>query len=237
MGAEQIHPIYSMANIFLIVEGETEEQFYKNQLVQAYRLPDGSYNHYFTVRLIPNKRGNYSRSGSGGQASYDSCIDIVKRFLRQATHCELVVLILDYYGLHHTFKNHLSSQQIDLKQKIEAVQERLERDINSPKFKFRLQVHEFEAYLFSDPAIVVSHFGKTEKLDELKAVLAAFDNNPELINDNIETAPSKRLKTLFPEFRKTSDGLLIAQKTGVPTIRKKCLYFNELCNLFDEVGA
>ncbi len=224
-----------MANIFLIVEGETEEQFYKNQLPQSYLLPDGSHRHYFSVRLIPNKRANYSRSGSGGRVSYDSCVDIARRFLRQATHCELVVLILDYYGLSKTFKNHLSEQHRTLEQKIEAVQERFERDINSAKFKFRLQVHELEAYLFSDPEVVVSHFGSPEKLDDMKAVLAEYDNNPELINDNIKTAPSKRLENLFPKFKngKTSDGLLIAKKTGVETMREKCSYFNRLCLLFD----
>ena len=224
-----------MANIFLIVEGETEEQFYKNQLQKSFLLPDGIYRHYFTVRLIPNKRGVYSRAGSGGQVSYDSCVDIVRRFLRQATHCELVVLILDYYGLNNTFKSHLSSEHQTLEEKTKAIQERLEAEINSPKFKFRLQVHEFEAYLFSDPEVVVSHFGEREKLSELNTILENFDNNPEAINDDPKTKPSKRLEVIFPSFEKgkLTDGLPITEKIGILKIRDKCSNFRELCELFD----
>ncbi|MCB0519940.1 MAG: DUF4276 family protein [Lewinellaceae bacterium] len=227
-----------MANIFLIVEGPTEEEFYKKQLQAEYVRPDGSYRHFFTVRGIPNKRGFYSRAGSGGRVGYDSCVDIVKRFLREATHCELVILILDYYGLDKTFKSHLTTAHTDLAGKVAAIQQRLEKEINHPKFRFRLQVHEFEAYLFSDPAVVAGHFGKPEKAAELEAILSKFGNDPETINDDPKTKPSKRLENVFPTFKKgkLSDGIPIAQKIGIAKMRGKCSKFNEICNLFDELG-
>ena len=226
-----------MANIFLIVEGQTEEQFYKNQLAGQYLSPDGMPQHFFTVRIIPSKRGGHSRTKSGGRVSYDSCVDIVKRFLREASHCELMVLILDYYGINETFKSHLTAEHRSLGEKINAIQEGLENEINNPRFRFRLQVHEFEAYLFSDPQKVAQHFGKPEKLSELNAILDKFGNQPEAINDNIETAPAKRLATIFPTFKngKMRDGLPIAKKIGIQKIRDKCRKFNEMCQMFDDL--
>ncbi len=222
-----------MAHIFLIVEGPTEELFYKRLVQHEYRQQDGSFRHYFEVVSIPAKRNVHIRTGKGGLVSYTACVDIVRRFLRQAAHCEIVVLVLDYYGLHDSFKTHLTAQHHSLEQKIEAIQGRLEADINAPQFKFRLQVHEFEAYLFSKPEIVANHFEEDAKLQALNDVLRAFGNNPELINDNLATAPSKRLNALFPKFRKTTDGLAIAEKTGISNIRASCHWFNQLCGLFD----
>lgn len=151
---------------------------------------------------------------------------------------DLVVLILDYYGLDGSFKSHLPDQQKDWNVRLIAIQDRLEQDINNPRFRFRLQVHEFEAYLFSEPEVVADHFGKSEKLAELNTILDNFGNDPEAINDDPQNAPSKRLSLIFPTFSKgkTSDGLLIAQKTGVAAIRGKCRRFDQLCGLFDEMG-
>lgn len=126
-----------MANVFFIVEGETEEQFYKNTLQVYYRLNDGLFQHYLEVVVIPTKKNVYSRGKKGGLVSYDKCLALIKdRFIRQNTHCELLLLVLDYYGLHESFKSHLTSEQRTLEEKVKHIQERLETDVNNPKFKF-----------------------------------------------------------------------------------------------------
>jgi hypothetical protein len=225
-----------MANILIIVEGQTEEQFYKRLVQNEFRNEDGSYRHYFQVVVMPSKKNLHSRGQKGGSVGYDVCVDNVRRFLRQASHCDLVLLVFDYYGLHESFKSHISAAHRSLEQKISAIQGRLEGDIGAPVFKFRLQVHEFEAYLFSQPEMVSSHFQEPVKLPALRQILAQFEDNPELINDNLATAPSKRLMALFPNFGKTTDGISIAEKTGVPHIRQRCAWFDSMCSLMDDLG-
>jgi Domain of unknown function (DUF4276) len=222
-----------MAHILLIVEGQTEEQFYKRLVQNEFRNEDGTFRHYFQVVVMPSKKNIYSRSHKGGAIGYEVCTDNIKRFLRQASHCDLTLLVLDYYGLHDSFKSHLSNEHQTLEQKILVIQSRLEAEIGVPRFKFRLQVHEFEAYLFSDPEKVTSHFQEAAKLATLREILANFNGDPERINDDPATAPSKRLKIVFPNFGKTTDGIAIAEKTGISTIRQHCQWFDKLCNLFD----
>ncbi len=222
-----------MANIFIIVEGQTEEQFYKRLVQNEFRNEDGSYRHYFQVVVMPSKKNVYGRGQKGGRINFDVCTDNIRRFLREASHCDLILLVFDYYGLHDSFRTHLTGAHGTLTQKIIAIQDRLEAEINMPQFKFRLQVHEFEAYLFSTPEVVAKHFGQADKTAALNQILSAFDNNPELINNDPDTAPAKRLMGLFPNFGKTTDGVLIAQKIGLPTIRSCCHWFNQMCSLFD----
>ncbi len=218
-----------MAGIFLIVEGDAEERFYKDTFASAFN------NHYFIVVQMPNKRNLTARAHKGGRVSYDSCVDNVRRFLRSSTHCSLLALVYDYYGLHATFSDHLAAHESSLDQQVAAIQSRLQREINDPRFRFVLQVHEFESYLFSDPSQLAAHFGKPGSLPVLNAILQDFGNDPEMINNAPETAPSKRLAKLFPEFGKVTDGVTLANKTGVATMRKACKRFDAFCRLIESL--
>ena len=55
---------------------------------------------------------------------------------------------------------------------------------------------------------------------------------PEHINDNPQTAPSKRLKAHFKNYEKVLHGSLVAMNIGLDTIRKEFrLFDNWLKNL------
>jgi len=57
-------------------------------------------------------------------------------------------------------------------------------------------------------------------------ILNQFNNNPESINDSVETASSKRFKTEFPSYRKTTHGSDIAKTIGLKLLREKCCHFD-----------
>ena len=83
--------------------------------------------------------------------------------------------------------------------------------------------------------IIAKHSRQPETLQTLEKILSKFEGNPELINDHISTAPSKRLKKLFSDFGKTSDGLQIIDKIPIEVLRKQCYYFNQTLQLFDNL--
>ncbi len=64
------------------------------------------------------------------------------------------------------------------------------------------------------------------KLSDLSSIITEFEN-PEMINNDSETAPSKRLLRLYPGYDKVTNGITIAKKIGLQEIRKKCSHFNE----------
>ena len=216
-----------MENIFIITEGQAEEKFYKSVFADYF---GPTFN--FQVTCMPNKRNAYSRINKGGTISYDLCVKNINRFIKGATHCNKVFLIYDYYGLHKSFFNGYSGYD-NTNKKINFIISKLENEINNPKFKFILQVHEFEAFLFSKPEEIVKHYNNLGLLKEFNSILSRHNNNPEEINDSPDTAPSKRIINIFPqyEFGKTSDGIVIAKNIGIDNIRKRCENFNNFCSL------
>ncbi|MDE1489352.1 DUF4276 family protein [Xenorhabdus bovienii] len=89
-----------------------------------------------------------------------------------------------------------------------------------------MQLHEFEALIFSDPAKL-----DWEYLEHDTAIASlvsmAEDQNPELINDGKETAPSKRIFNALSDYDKVSAGVSVVEYIGLQKLREKCRHFNE----------
>uniref|UniRef100_Q3AR87 DUF4276 family protein n=1 Tax=Chlorobium chlorochromatii (strain CaD3) TaxID=340177 RepID=Q3AR87_CHLCH len=62
------------------------------------------------------------------------------------------------------------------------------------------------------------------------------EQNPELINDGWETAPSKRIINEIPEYDKVSSGVLVTEKIGLSILRKKCRHFHEWLIRLEQLG-
>lgn len=52
-------------------------------------------------------------------------------------------------------------------------------------------------------------------------------NSPEEINEHRETAPSKRILAVMPEYRKRLHGPQAAQEIGLPQLRAACRHFDQ----------
>ena len=59
----------------------------------------------------------------------------------------------------------------------------------------------------------------------LERIFNAF-NNPEDIDDGRETAPSKRILSIIPDYEKVVFGNIIALEIGLSTMLTKCPRFN-----------
>ncbi|HJK29570.1 MAG TPA: DUF4276 family protein, partial [Methanocorpusculum sp.] len=60
---------------------------------------------------------------------------------------------------------------------------------------------------------------------------------PEEINTSPETAPSKRLKKLYPHYSKTVEGMAIAERIGLAKMRKCCPHFNAWITELEQVAT
>jgi hypothetical protein len=58
---------------------------------------------------------------------------------------------------------------------------------------------------------------------------------PEDINDNPLTAPSKRIISIAPGYKKTLDGMFIIDEIGLDKIRAECPHFNKWMILLEEL--
>ena len=90
-----------------------------------------------------------------------------------------------------------------------------------------VQKHEFEGLLFSD----VSAFGAVmmddpdQGIARLQAIRTRVQT-PEDINDNPHTAPSKRIISMIPGYRKRLHGPLVAGEIGLTVTRRECPRFD-----------
>ena len=89
-----------------------------------------------------------------------------------------------------------------------------------------VQRHEFEGLLFSDVEVFATQIDFPH--DCVSALLTVREQftTPEDINDHYETAPSKRLASVIPRYRKVLHGAVLAGKIGLDAIRAQCPRFD-----------
>jgi hypothetical protein len=86
-------------------------------------------------------------------------------------------------------------------------------------------MHEYEALLFSDCHKFAHGIGRPDLAHAFQAVRERFAS-PEEINDSPVTAPSKRVKAIFPGYQKPFLGALAMMEIGLTAVRAQCPHFD-----------
>lgn len=224
-----------MIRLNIIVEGQTEETFVNKMLGPHL----GALNVFVSARCVQTgrKRGRIFR---GGMISYLKAQNDIKLWMKEDKGDDVrFTTMFDFYRLPSDFPGIVEAKQIsDPYKKIEVAEEKLEADIASHRFIPYLQLHEYEALLFSDLDKFHHYYiDHNSQLNKLKQDVFGVIN-PELINDNPETAPSKRIIKYLPfyEGEKPSAGPIIAEHIGLQRIRSKCQHFNEWVSLLERLN-
>ena len=103
------------------------------------------------------------------------------------------------------------------------------------RFISYIEMHEFEALLFSDTDILAN---KLEiNVSKIKKIIDECDNCPEEINDNTSKTPSKRLEALSIGYRKVAMGKSISEAIGIKNIRTQCPNFNKWLTKLEQLGG
>lgn len=206
-----------MRALIVIVEGQTEAEFIRSVL-SHYLFDYGI--HDIRPILIPT-----SPKQKGGLVDYVRFRVLVRRFLK-AEHDVFVTSMVDYYGLPNDFPSYQEALQIrDPLRSVERLEKALGNDIGDSRFLPYIQLHEFEAVLFTSE-IGFQATGKCDKqeLDLIKGIINQYPN-PEMINDGPLTAPSRRIKEIIPRYEKVDDGNFIALENGINAILDRCPRF------------
>ena len=109
----------------------------------------------------------------------------------------------------------------------ECLEEGLANDIVHRRFIPYVQLHEFEALLFSDPREFEAEFpDRPDRIAELVRTREQFPT-PEDIDDGAESAPSKRIRRELPDYGKVAMGPGMAKRIGLPLLRQQCPHFGQ----------
>ena len=163
----------------------------------------------------------------GGLTSYEKVKKDITLWLKQdKSEDARFTTILDLYALPNDFPRFNEAKKLECYQKIEYLENAFFDDINDPRFIPYIQLHEFEALILVQPEKLSERFPDYEnEIQELSNVCHSF-SSPELINQGVNTAPSKRIFQFVPTYEKVSAGSLIIQKIGLLKIREKCPHFD-----------
>ena len=220
-----------MSRLLVHVEGETEEDFVK-EVLRPY-LYDRGYS-AVSARLMGNTRQRRRRGGIKGWAEVRK--DILRHLKQDAG--RLVTTMVDYYGLPQsgskTWPERRAAGGVAFEQKAKTVEDALLADIsqemggafNVDRFIPYVMMHEFEAMLFSDCEGFGRGIGREDLVPRLQAIRDQFAS-PEEIDDSPDTAPSKRIEHLMPDYQKPLMGNLAALEIGIHAIRRECPHFEE----------
>src|SRR5439155_124802 len=122
--------------------------------------------------------------------------------------------------------------------RVEALEKAFAIDIGDGRFVPYIQLHEYEAYLFSD----VTRFGyfydhHEKQIAALKAVADRYAK-PEMIDDGQHTAPSKRIIAELPDYEdaKSAVGPQVAGLIGLEVIRSKCPHFGDWLSRLEDLA-
>ena len=149
--------------------------------------------------------------------------------------------MLDFYKLPTDFPGFTDAMQFSLpRARVQHLEAALFVHWKShPRFLPYIQLHEYEALLFSDIRRLDWGFLEDEHEPRIKALeaLAATFASPEDIDQGETTAPSKRIEAHLPGYgkQKSSLGPLLAGKIGLPTIRAKCPHFHQWLKRLEEL--
>lgn len=227
-----------MTEVAALVEGRTEHDFV-NRLLRPHL---GARNvHVWAV--LPGRE--YPHGGPPRwEAARRDIVGILKS--RRGVVC---TTMFDFYGLPRDWPGRDQAVGLPLNEKGAFVERALLADVREFASKdFRpewfipyVQVHEFEALLFADVAILaqvlVADPARQVGLEKgLRAILHE-SGEPEAINDNWDTCPSRRIAGLADEYEKRVHGLAATSRIGLDVIRRACPHFGQWLDRLESLGT
>lgn len=214
-----------MSEIVAIVEGQTEQTFVRDQLAGRLGL------HGIAIwAVLPGKTRQ-----SGGVRNWQSARRDIIRTLKERRYC---TTMFDFYALPSDWPGRAEAAGMRWSERGEHVEAAVLDDIaesmgdgfDRNRFIPYIQVHEFEALLFSD----VNELAKVsaslccrspDALENKFSAMLSEAGDPEAINDHHETCPSRRIARWVAGYRKSLHGPIIAQRIGLERLRESCAHF------------
>lgn len=213
-----------MVDLLILVEGQTEQLFVRQIL--AVELAGRG--------IAANARLLGKPGRKGGIRPYRQARGEMLDLLKERPD-RWFTTMFDFYGLPTNWPGRKEAREMPCPGNAAHVEGRIHEDVcdalgssfDRSHFIPYIQLHEFEALLFSDP----DKLSKSLRLQDAEAKrineIARQFGTPEKIDDSPATAPSKRILKIAPAYGKKLDALIAAKAIGLDVMRSKCPHFAE----------
>lgn len=207
----------------ILCEGATEESFVKKVLapyLKSFRL----------ITKVRQLTTNKKKDIRGGVSSYQRAKNDFNLWVKENsgdTYCtHHYTCMFDYYQLPTDFPG-FPLIHTDAADNVKHLEQSLATDLMCiPNFIPYIQLHEYEALVFAGLEYLISDYpGREKSIEGLKKELVACNNEPEKVNNNPNTAPSKRLEKALGKYNKVKSGVSVAEKVGIERLSELCPHF------------
>ena len=214
--------------LHILCEGQTEERFVK-EVLSPYFQQFGIFPK--PILLITSKKKN----AKGGMLSYTQAkrdlILLRKQYRDNDNECHIFTTMFDYYALPEDFPRFKESKQLsDVRERISFLESKFFEEMATDGFIPYIQLHEFEALLFVDIALLEPEYPLADaNIMKLKLETDKY-GDPEMIDDGPATAPSKRIITVlerYYHYNKVKSGSSTASRIGMDVLLENCRHFRE----------
>ncbi len=131
-----------MKRLFIVVEGQTEEEFV-NELLSPYL-------NTFEIYDVRATKIATSKGHKGGFVNYQHLKNDVTKLLKQSGKDVIVTTFVDFFRLPTNVPNFTTiSKKFTKKNSVYEFEKAIAKDIDDHRFVPYIQMHEFEALLFS----------------------------------------------------------------------------------------
>lgn len=205
-----------MRHLHILCEGQTEEMI-AGEVIEPYFAAQDA---YVTWSVLTTKRPASGSAFKGGVSSWRKLERELQLLLHDSSTTVLTTL-LDYYAFPLEAPGMADRPHGSPHDRVRHVESELSKAIDDARFVPNLVLHETEAWVLADCRRLGEVMGDPGPAAELERIVRA-ESSPELVNDGVDTAPSKRIKNAYPQYEKTLDGPLVIADVGLDAIRSRC---------------
>ena len=227
-----------MARLYLFAEGRTEQTF-ADTVLKPHLAKYGVFMHGPVLIAHAHKKHRTHRGGGRNFRAMQN--DIVRLRKQDSAKDVFFTSMIDLYALHKGFPGagEAERHRNDPYRRVEVLEESWAKETNDLRFIPHIQLHEYEAYLFSDISILSRYYEGQERTIEKLAEVADGLDSPELIDDGPGTAPSKRIIGHLPRYEsdKSTVGVQAAERIGLRKIRCRCPHFDRWIDRLQKLAA
>jgi hypothetical protein len=207
-----------MIRLHFLVEGPSEQRFV-DQLIAAHLEPFEVFS--TTSRL-------------DGVTTFEKLSRELRRFFLDRSSSARFTTMFDYYKLPRHFPGDSDDLPRDPVERVAALEMSFAASMDEWRLVPYIQVHEFEALLFTDISSLSSyHSEHRTAIRELELVRPRFPT-PEHIDQ--KQPPSKRILEKVPGYDKPTAGAGTAIEIGLAKLRSECLHFNDWIGRLEVLG-
>lgn len=206
-----------MSRLVFIVEGDCEQRFINEHLIKylSYKFPGISMH---AQKITTNRKKHVK----GGNVGYPLFKNELQRVAAQGG--VMITTFLDFFRLPNNYPGYTQDANL-----IDCIEDAVRIDcidVVSPNYFLPyIQKHEFETLLFANYS---GFSGVVDKEQAQKIIDIVRDRKyptPEDINGGEETAPSKRLLSIF-NYNKVWDSALVLKDVDINVLRSRCPRFD-----------